>query len=70
MFHPLFSQVDSWPVGVTGLRWDREWMVIKVGGACLSQKQEPKLALIKPCVDPCSGELTLSVNGMELLERD
>ncbi len=52
-----------WPVSDTGLKWDREWMVINDRGACLSQKQAPKLALIKPIIDIVKRTLTLSVNG-------
>ena len=54
-----FFQVDSWPVGNRGLRWDREWAVLSEKGSCLSQKQEPLMAAIVPAVDCCTGQLTL-----------
>ncbi len=38
-------------------------MVINDRGACLSQKQAPRLAIIQPSVDLLSGSLKLTVKG-------
>ena len=40
-------------------------MILNERRACLSQKQEPKLALIKPCIDMESGTLTLKTSKVE-----
>ena len=43
---------------------DREWMVRSEHGSLLSQKQEPKLCLIHPSIDPRSWTLTLAAEGI------
>lgn len=40
-------------------------MILNERRACLSQKQEPKLALIKPRIDMESGTLTLKTSKAE-----
>lgn len=32
-------EVDSWPIGPAGFLYDREWMIVTLQGACISQKQ-------------------------------
>lgn len=39
-------QVQQWPVDKTGLRYDRQWMLIDQQGQFLSQRRLPKMALI------------------------
>ena len=55
--------MKSWLVGTRGLKWDREWMIINERGACLSQKQEPRLSLIRPSIDLKTEMMTLTVTG-------
>ena len=56
-----------WEIRKEGLAWDREWCVVhKATGKALSQKQYPRMALIRPTLDfkagllrigaPCSAE--------------
>ncbi|MCX7096676.1 MAG: MOSC domain-containing protein [Methylococcales bacterium] len=39
--------VSCWPVTKTGLQYDRKWMLVDGDGQFLSQRQLPKMALIK-----------------------
>ncbi|KAI9814884.1 MAG: hypothetical protein M1832_005612 [Thelocarpon impressellum] len=49
---------EAWPVYEEGLAWDREWCLVHLGtGAALSQKQHPKMALIRPSIDTEGGDL-------------
>ena len=56
-------------MGKKGLLWDREWMVVNERGACLSQKQEPRLALIQPSFDIETNKLTLKFTGKFVLSH-
>ncbi|XP_018590148.1 molybdenum cofactor sulfurase isoform X5 [Scleropages formosus] len=58
-------QVDHWPLGPLGLQYDRLWMVVNINGVCMSQKQEPRLCLIKPTVHWASRELHLYAPGLK-----
>lgn len=40
-------QVQQWSVAKTGLRYDRQWMLVDQQGLFLSQRRLPKMALIK-----------------------
>lgn len=42
--------VDNWPVDSTGLRYDRQWMLIDENNSFLSQRKIPKMALIKTAI--------------------
>jgi len=42
----------SWDVDTFGLRYDRRWMLVDDGGAFLSQREHPRLALIRPELEP------------------
>lgn len=55
---------NCWPVGPTGLLYDREWMIVTSSGAALTQKQEPSLCMIKPMLDVDNDVLVLSFPGM------
>jgi hypothetical protein len=55
--------VQEWPLSDSGLFWDRQWMIVNNRGACLTQKQEPKLALIKPIINPTTLQLTLTCHN-------
>uniref|UniRef100_A0A7N0UE58 MOSC domain-containing protein n=1 Tax=Kalanchoe fedtschenkoi TaxID=63787 RepID=A0A7N0UE58_KALFE len=40
--------VSQAPITPTGLRWDRQWLVINSKGRAYTQRNEPKLALVQP----------------------
>jgi len=40
-------QVDAARVSATGFEWDRRWMVVGGDGCFLSQREHPRLALVK-----------------------
>lgn len=44
-------EVRDWEICDTGLKFDREWMIVSESGVTVSQKREPKLCLIKPQID-------------------
>ena len=43
--------VDAWKLGPHGLNHDREYMVVDESGTFLTQREEPRLALVKPVLD-------------------
>ncbi len=51
-------QVNQWPLDELGLALDRRWMVVDREGRFLTQRQHPKMALIRPALDD-EGRLTL-----------
>ena len=55
-------QVPSAELMHTGLRFDREWMVVDAQGEFLSQRELPRLALIQPKLG--HSELVLRAPGM------
>jgi uncharacterized protein YcbX len=42
----------SWDVDAFGLRHDRRWMLVDDSGAFLSQREHPRLALVRPEIGP------------------
>ncbi|KAL1892729.1 hypothetical protein Sste5346_006812 [Sporothrix stenoceras] len=53
-----------WAVRPEGLAWDREWCLVHRGTRrALSQKQHPKMALLRPVVDFERGVLRVSFAG-------
>lgn len=40
----------KWPLTLRGLKYDREWLIVRDTGVALTQKQEPKMCLIKPII--------------------
>lgn len=54
----------------TGLELDRAWMVVDAQGVFVTQREQPRLALVRPQIKP--RELALSAPGMSALhiERD
>lgn len=51
-----------WQIHQEGLAWDREWCIVHQGtGKALSQKQCPRMALIRPQLDLRQGVLRISV---------
>ncbi|KAJ6569662.1 pyridoxal phosphate-dependent transferase [Mycena capillaripes] len=59
MLYPIKScggqslpQNSSWQIVPSGLLYDREWMIVDLSsGKTLSQKQYPRMALIRPSID-------------------
>jgi uncharacterized protein YcbX len=54
--YPLKSgggiSVPGWEVGELGLRYDRRWMAVTPPGEFITQREQPRLALIRPEVRP------------------
>ncbi|KAI1329596.1 MOSC N-terminal beta barrel domain-containing protein [Xylariaceae sp. FL0255] len=51
----------AWGVRPEGLAWDREWCLVHQGtGRALSQKQYPRMVLIKPTIDFSTGQLNVA----------
>lgn len=57
-----FSVHDSWPLSETGLKYDREWMIVK-NGVSLTQKQIPEMCLIIPDVKLTEKRMFLKYRG-------
>ncbi|CAJ2501139.1 Uu.00g039920.m01.CDS01 [Anthostomella pinea] len=58
---------SPWEVRPEGLTWDREWCLVHRGtGRALSQKQYPRMALIRPVIDFSTGHLRISYRGPPL----
>lgn len=54
----------AWSIRLEGLAWDREWCLVHCGsGSALSQKQHPRMTLIRPRIDLTNGLLRVSVCG-------
>jgi uncharacterized protein YcbX len=53
-------------VGPRGIRWDRHWMLVERDGRFVSQRQRPRMALIR--CEVVGERLRLSAPGMEELE--
>lgn len=77
--HPVKScariAVDQALVIETGLEWDRHWMVVDEAGEFVSQREVPRLALVKPTLR--TNDLVLRAPGMlalhlalDAIERD
>lgn len=56
-------RVEAWWLGGSGLWLDRRWMVVTGGGATLTQKRLPSMALISPRFDLEREELVLAFEG-------
>ncbi|ODA81868.1 hypothetical protein RJ55_00373 [Drechmeria coniospora] len=53
-----------WEVRAEGLAWDREWCLVHRGsGQALTQKQYPKMALLRPVLDFAQGLLRVEYHG-------
>lgn len=54
-------QGQAWEIRSEGLAWDREWCLVHQGtGRALSQKQYPRMALIRPRLDFTQGVLRVA----------
>lgn len=52
----------EWPVDAFGLRNDRRWMVVDLAGRFVTQREAPRLALVRPALE--TGGLVLRAPGM------
>lgn len=55
-----FKVSTKWELTRRGLKFDREWMIVKQNGVALTQKTETKLCLITPSINLDDGWLELS----------
>jgi uncharacterized protein YcbX len=55
-------EVPEWEVDGFGLRHDRRWMVVTPRGQCLTQRDHPRFALVRPEFD--GARLVLAAPGM------
>ncbi|XP_031627507.1 molybdenum cofactor sulfurase 3-like [Contarinia nasturtii] len=54
-------RVDStWMINRRGLKYDREWMIVRSTGIALTQKSDTKLCLIQPTINESKNTLSLS----------
>ncbi|XP_046392268.1 molybdenum cofactor sulfurase isoform X2 [Ischnura elegans] len=58
-------QVERWPVGVNGLLYDRQWMIVTSNGVCVTQKIAPSICMIQPKIDLEGELLLLNYPGMQ-----
>lgn len=58
--------VECWPVDDFGLRYDRRWMVVDREGAAVTQREHPRLALVRTAI--ADGRLRLSAPGRPPLD--
>lgn len=58
--------VDEWEVDERGLRLDRRWMLVDDAGTFLSQREIPRMALIRVRIE--SGGLVVDAPGMTSLD--
>ena len=59
-------RTTRWPVVATGLKYDRQWMLVDADKQFLSQRRLPKMALIKTAISGTT--LRLSASGMADLQ--
>ncbi|CAM9638105.1 unnamed protein product [Scytosiphon promiscuus] len=59
----------SWPLGPSGLAYDREWALVDHRDRALRLKQVPTMCQIRPFVNLLAGTLTVSAPGMPDLFR-
>ncbi|KAK5113863.1 hypothetical protein LTR85_010396 [Meristemomyces frigidus] len=53
-----------WAIRDEGLAWDREWCIVHQGTSkALSQKQHPRMALLRPSIDFKAGVLRMGAPG-------
>lgn len=55
--------IGNWKVVSTGLKYDRQWMIVNSSGVCFTQKQERRLCLLKPNINIEEDLLVLSYPG-------
>lgn len=58
-----FKIRTGWKIGSKGFEFDREWMIIKDNGVCLTQKQNSRMCMIRPKIDTNHKLLILNFKG-------
>ncbi|XP_023952640.2 molybdenum cofactor sulfurase [Bicyclus anynana] len=58
-----FKINSGWKIGSKGFEYDREWMIVKDNGVCLTQKQNTQMCMIQPVIDLNTRRLTLNFKG-------
>ena len=58
--------LDAWDADAFGLRYDRRWMVVDEDGQHMTQRRHPRLALVRPTIDP--DRLRITAPGQTPLE--
>lgn len=54
-------RIDTrWPITRRGLKYDREWMIVRSNGVAMTQKSDTKLCLIQPIIDESHKVLQLN----------
>ncbi|GAB5361475.1 hypothetical protein AAMO2058_000716300 [Amorphochlora amoebiformis] len=56
-------EIDRWPMGPTGLLFDRTWAIVNAKGVAITQKRNRRLSLIRPRIDLKKMELKISAEG-------
>lgn len=62
-----FKIKSAWKIGPKGFEYDRDWMIIKDNGVCLTQKHTSRMCLIKPKIDLQRRVMVLCFEGTILL---
>lgn len=58
-----FKIRSGWNIGSKGFEFDREWMIIKDNGVCLTQKHNSRMCMIRPKIDIKHKLLLLNFKG-------
>lgn len=59
-----FKIRSTWKIGPKGFEYDRDWMIIKDNGVCLTQKQNTRMCMIKPKIDLHKQIMSLYFEGL------
>ncbi|CAH0558996.1 unnamed protein product [Brassicogethes aeneus] len=59
---------DNWELTATGLKYDRQWMIVNSSGVAITQKQIKKMCMIKPVIDLNKNIMTLHFKGHKSIE--
>ena len=54
---------NSWELTNTGLKYDRNWMIVDEAGVCLNQKRNRHMCKIRPFIDKEKDEMILNYLG-------
>ncbi len=72
LLYPIKScgamRVEAWPLGPTGLLFDREWALVDAQGQALRLNRLPRMRLIHPAVDLEARVLRVAAPGMPELQ--
>src|SRR5687767_618782 len=61
-------EVASWDVDEFGLQNDRRWMVVDEDGVFVSQRELPRMTLVRTAIQ--DGQLELQADGMPVLRAE